>query len=59
MFIKQEWYMRECRDLKSERLEEQNLAGCGLKQVNSPDDLVNVHQCIVYDYGKLISKDAI
>ncbi len=59
MFIKQQGHVREYRDFKSECLEEQNLAGCGFDQINSSDDLVDVHQGIVHDHGKLIRKDAI
>src|SRR5258708_39540592 len=42
---------------KSQGLVEQNLARGGLQQVGSPYNLVDVHERVIHNYGKLIGKD--
>jgi len=44
---------------ESQGLVEQNLARGGLQQVGSPYNLVDVHERVIHNHGKLIGKDVV
>jgi hypothetical protein len=59
MFIKEEGNMDVCRYGEAKGFEEEDLARGGGEQVNTTYDLVDVHECVINDDGKLIGEDAV
>jgi hypothetical protein len=57
--IEDEWHVGKCGNGEVQRFVEQDLTRSGGEQIRTTHDLVDAHECVVNDNGKLVSEDAI